>query len=44
MGMSLVRFLAETSSVELSQRLALDVIRKKEHDRTVRMAKAKHGR
>ena len=42
--MTMTRFLAEVSSVELSHPLALDVIRRKEAERDERMRKAKSGR
>ena len=42
--MTMTQMLDGMSSVELSHRLALDVIRRKEAERAARMAKAKHGR
>ncbi len=42
--MSIPQMLDSMSSVELSHRLALDTIRRKEAERAERMRKAKHGR
>ena len=42
--MSIPQMLDSMSSVELSYRVALDVIRKKEREQAARMSKAKHGR
>jgi len=42
--MTMTQMLDGMSSVELSHRLALDVIRRKDRDRADRMRKAKHGR
>lgn len=41
MGMTMTRWLSEMTSVELSQRLALDNIRYKERKQQERMDKAK---
>ena len=42
--MSIPQMLDSMSSVELSQRMALDVIRQKEREKAERLSKAKHGR
>ncbi len=44
MGMTMGQMLDNMSSVELSHRLALDVIRRKERERAERIRKVNRGR